>query len=211
MYEQIDLWSCEKSHDPQFWKTIPLIDGEIVFYPEFFTSEESDRFYLELDRDTQWKQDSIKIFGRSILLPRLTAWYGDSGKSYTYSGIAMHPTPWTKTLLEIKSRIEEVAGIQFNSVLLNKYRTGKDSVAWHSDDEVELGLNPIIGSVSFGGTRRFVLKHKERKEVEKISIDLTHGSFLLMRGNTQDSWQHQIPKTAKAVESRINLTFRVII
>ncbi len=210
MYEQIDLWSYEGNYAQHHRESISLID-DVLFYPEFFNLEESDQLYLELDQTTRWQQESINIFGKLMPLPRLTAWYGDAGKSYVYSGIEMYPDPWTKTLLEIKSRVEKVTHAKFNSVLLNKYRTGKDSVAWHSDDEVELGLNPIIGSVSFGGTRRFVLKHKERKEVEKISIDLTHGSFLLMRGNTQDSWQHQIPKTAKAVESRINLTFRVII
>ena len=153
---------------------------------------------------------TIKLYGKLVPIPRLTAWYGDSGKSYTYSKIAMSPEPWTPTLLAIKSKVEVLLGVQFNSVLLNFYRSGSDSVAWHSDDESELGENPVIGSVSFGGTRRFVFRHKYRKELNK-EVDLSHGTFLVMKGTTQHFWQHQIPKTVKKVEPRINLTFRVII
>jgi alkylated DNA repair dioxygenase AlkB len=142
-------------------------------------------------------------------LPSLTAWYGDEGKSYTYSGIEQHPIPWTPTLFLIKTRIEKIAEVRFNSVLLNLYRDGRDSVAWHSNNESELGQNPVIGSVSFGATRRFSLKHKKNKEHE-IEIDLPHGTFLLMRGETQHYWRHQISKTTKDVRPRINLTFRII-
>ncbi|WP_242065423.1 alpha-ketoglutarate-dependent dioxygenase AlkB [Trichocoleus sp. FACHB-262] len=192
---------------PQLWE---MPDANIVFYEQLFSAEESDRLFAKLDLEIQWQQDYIHVFGKTIPLPRLTAWYGEAGKSYIYSDIEMHPAAWTSTLLEIKAKVEAHSGVTFNSVLLNQYRTGQDSVAWHSDDEPELGQNPIIGSVSFGGTRRFILRHKYQKEQAKVSIDLTHGSFLLMRGTTQHFWQHQISKTAKLVKPRINLTFRVI-
>lgn len=214
MYEQMELWSCPESkineEDSHLQKTIIVsMDGEVIFYKDFFNIDESDELFAELYSGTQWQQDTIQIFGKCTPLPRLTAWYGDEGKSYTYSGIEQHPQPWTPTLSSIKARIEKVADVTFNSVLLNLYRHGKDSVSWHSDDEPELGKNPIIGSVSFGETRRFSLKHKQIKD-RKVEIDLPHGSFLLMRDETQHYWRHQISKTTKAVSPRINLTFRII-
>jgi len=152
----------------------------------------------------------MNVYGKEVNLPRKTAWYGDSNKSYTFSGIHLEPEPWTPTLLQVKERIEEVAEVEFNSVLLNLYRSGSDGISWHTDAERELGENPVIGSVSFGETRRFIFRHRYDKEV-KSEVDLTHGSFLLMAGETQHFWQHQIPKTSRKIEARINLTFRVII
>lgn len=189
-------------------ETIMSHDGEVVLYRNFFGIERSDRYFQTLLHETPWRQDHLQIFAKSIPLPRLTAWYGDA--PYTYSGIQMQPLSWTPTLLEIKSRIEPLAEVEFNSVLLNLYRSGQDSVAWHSDDEPELGQNPVIGSVSFGATRRFAFKHKRDRSQKAISLDLTPGSFLLMRGTTQHDWLHQIPKTQKLIQPRINLTFRVI-
>jgi len=188
---------------------LALPDGDVAVYQTFFDTQQSDRFFSELYSNTKWSQEFFKLYGKSVPIPRLTAWYGDEGKSYTYSKITMHPQPWTPALEEIKAQVESVAKIKFNSVLLNLYRHGKDSVAWHSDDEPELGENPLIASVSFGSTRRFMLKHKYKGEL-KAEIALTHGSCLIMQGTTQHCWLHQIPKTAKAVEPRINLTFRVI-
>ncbi len=185
-------------------------DGDVLFYEKFFDRPESDVLYKVLRAHIGWQQDTIKVYGKSHPLPRLTAWYGDFGKSYTYSGIPMRPHPWSPELLKIKQRIEAKAGVAFSSVLLNLYRTGQDSVSWHRDDELELGKNPIIGSVSFGETRVFQLRHLTRKDLHKVDIPLTHGSFLLMRGPTQHHWEHQIPKTSRAVKPRINLTFRVI-
>lgn len=211
MYEQISLWQPAKEFQQLFPRALVMPEADVVFYDKVFNLENSDRLYAELEQNIQWRQDYIKVFGKSVPLPRLTAWYGEPGKSYTYSGIEMHPQPWTSTLLAIKSKIEDLAGVRFNSVLLNQYRTGQDGVAWHSDDEPELGQNPVIGSVSFGGTRRFVFKHKYQKELNKVPVDLTHGSFLLMKGTTQHFWQHQVPKTSRAGQSRINLTFRIII
>ena len=185
-------------------------DGDVLFFEHLFNRVEADLLYQNLHTAIQWQQDKIKLYGKTIDLPRLTAWYGDPGKTYTYSGIPMRPHAWTPDLLRIKKRIEEEAEVEFSSVLLNLYRTGQDSVNWHSDNEKELGRNPVIGSVSFGETRVFQLRHLIRKELQRVDIPLSHGSFLLMRGTTQHYWEHQIPKTSKAVESRINLTFRVI-
>jgi alkylated DNA repair dioxygenase AlkB len=183
--------------------------GEALFFPGFFTKTDSDRLFDRLMNSTEWKQDKIRFYGKLIDLPRLTAWYGDIDKAYKYSGIPMNPLPWTESLLEIKTRIESVAKIRFSSVLLNQYRDGKDGVAWHCDDEPELGVNPTIGSVSFGSTRAFKLRSLTDKSIIE-KIDLSHGSFLLMRGETQHKWEHEIPKTAKPTKTRINLTFRVI-
>jgi alkylated DNA repair dioxygenase AlkB len=191
--------------------TIPLQlpDADIVFYPSLLDGQESDRLFTQLSEAIDWRQDWITIYGRSMPQPRLTAWYGDRGKSYTYSGITMHPSPWTHTLLDLKAKAEDVSGVVFNSVLLNLYRDGNDSMGWHSDDEPELGDNPVIGSLSLGGTRRFMLRHRSEKGL-KHQLELTSGSFLLMQGTTQHYWQHHIPKTKRPVPPRINLTFRVI-
>ena len=185
-------------------------DGEVSIYPQFFKQQKSDRFFDKLNRNLEWRQDQIKVFGKEIRIPRLNAWYGDEGKTYTYSGNCMSPLPWTPALILIKEKIEQEIGLNFNSVLANQYRDGKDSVSWHSDDEPELGINPVIASVSFGETRRFQLRHKSNKELEKIEIALTHGSLLIMKGTTQHYWKHQIPKTAKNIGTRINLTFRMV-
>jgi alkylated DNA repair dioxygenase AlkB len=209
-YQQLNLLQLSPALPRSTPETFPIPNGDLVFYRDFFTPEDSDRYLENLDRTIQWQQDHITIYNQQIPLPRLTAWYGDAGKSYTYSGITMQPHAWTDVLLQIKERVEVVVGRQFNTVLLNYYRNGRDGVAWHSDDEPELGENPVIASVSFGGTRRFWLKHKHQKQLDKVAIDLTHGSLLLMQGTTQRFWLHQISKTMKAVQPRINLTFRSI-
>jgi alkylated DNA repair dioxygenase AlkB len=188
---------------------LPMQDADVRYYPALFAPHEADALLATLRDDTDWRSDDIIMFGKAVPQPRLTAWYGDSGKSYTYSGLTMQPMPWTKTLLEIKSRIEPLAGVAFNSVLLNYYRTGTDSMSWHSDDEPELGINPVIGSLSLGAERVFHFKHCTL-DVERPRIVLQHGSFLLMAGSTQHHWMHQLPKTAKPVGPRINLTFRVV-
>lgn len=217
MYEQTNLWESleglenTKRQNRLPFETLAMPDADVIFHRCLFSQKESDYFFAELHKNINWKQELIIIYGKPVPIPRLTAWYGDSGKSYNYSKIAMNPEPWTDILLKIKSEIESIAGVNFNSVLLNLYRNGSDSVAWHSDDEPELGTNPVIASVSFGGTRRFVFKHKYKKELDKIEINLTHGSFLVMKGTTQHLWQHQVPKTTKSAQPRINLTFRLIV
>ncbi|MBF2007018.1 MAG: alpha-ketoglutarate-dependent dioxygenase AlkB [Chlorogloeopsis fritschii C42_A2020_084] len=188
---------------------LSMPDADVIFYHNFFNQQESDELFQILLKEIQWRQDKMKIYGKEVNLPRKTAWHGDRDKSYTFSGIHLQPEPWTPTLLQVKEKVEEIAKVQFNSVLLNLYRNGNDGISWHTDAEPELGKNPVIGSVSFGGARRFMFRHKDNKELKK-EIELTHGSFLLMAGTTQHFWQHQIPKTSKKVQPRINLTFRVI-
>jgi alkylated DNA repair dioxygenase AlkB len=185
-------------------------DADVCIYRDFFTREESDNIFQELLDTIKWQQDTIKYYGKEVNLPRLTAWYGDSGAYYTYSNISMHPHAWTPILSHIKGRIEKVAYANFNSVLLNLYRHGKDSVSWHQDNEPELGKNPIIASVSFGAVRLFQFKHKFKKDLSRFDTELTHGSLLIMKGSTQQFWQHKIPKTRRKVGKRINLTFRMI-
>jgi alkylated DNA repair dioxygenase AlkB len=188
---------------------LPMRDANVRFYPAFFDTDEAESLFYELADTIQWKQENARFGGKSVPLPRLTAWYGDAGKTYRYSGITVNPLPWTPTLLMIKERVEAVSSVRFNSVLLNYYRSERDSVAWHSDDEPELGTNPVIASVSFGATRKFQFKHKTDADL-RASIDLTPGSLLLMAGATQHFWKHQIPKTTRPHGGRINLTFRVI-
>ena len=195
--------------NPKDVEEIPIQDGELRLYPHIFSPEERGTFFNQLKEKVNWQQEEIKLYGRKIPLPRLTAWFGDEGKTYMYSGITVEPEPWTPILLEIKSKIEEVSNVKFNSVLLNYYRNERDSVSWHSDDEPELGKNPIIGSVSFGDVRTFQLKHKTDKSL-KISRDLPDGSYLEMAGSTQHHWLHQIPKRTRKIGPRINLTFRTI-
>jgi alkylated DNA repair dioxygenase AlkB len=184
-------------------KVFDIPDAELILYEHFFNAEESNRFYQTLLKDTAWNQELITIHGQTHLTPRLTAWYGKRRNGNDAS-------PLTPALQEIKNKVEHRAGIHFTTVLLNLYRTGKDSVAWHSDQEKEYGKNPAIGSVSFGETRPFRIRHKFRKDLEKIDIPLSHGSFLWMAGPMQHFWEHQIPKTARDIKPRINLTFRVV-
>lgn len=185
-----------------------LPDADIRLYHEFFNVEESARLFARLESEIVWQQDQIRMFGKQMLIPRLNAWYGDADKSYTYSGIHLKPHPWNEDLLWIKDRIEKETGLTFTSVLLNLYRSGNDSMGWHADDEPELGPNPNIASVSFGASRMFQMRHVSKKIRTKIPLD--NGSLLLMQGSTQHYWQHQIPKTSKVLDSRINLTFRSI-
>ncbi|MDJ0703135.1 MAG: alpha-ketoglutarate-dependent dioxygenase AlkB [Leptolyngbyaceae cyanobacterium MO_188.B28] len=215
MYTQLNLlensefFSNTESQSQFTIEQLSISDADLTIYPSLFSKRKSDELFTELYNHIDWQQEFIQIYNKSIPIPRLTAWHGDKGTQYTYSNIEMEPLPWTLPLLEIKRKIEPLSGVQFNSVLLNLYRDGKDSVAWHSDDEPELGVNPVIGSVSFGGSRRFVLKHRHKRSL-KQDIELAHGDFLVMRGTTQHFWRHQIPKTKKPVDPRINLTFRTI-
>lgn len=190
------------------FELISITDGLLKWMPRMYSRTEADRYLSDLQVDIEWKQQSIKIFGKETLQPRLTAWYGDSDAVYTYSGLRFEPLPWSPLLLRLKRDIEEKSGHQFNSVLLNLYRDGQDSMGWHSDDEAELGDNPVIGSLNFGASRKFHLRHKFDKEEPKQSFELSHGSLLVMEGRTQHYWQHQVPKTKRIVGKRVNLTFR---
>lgn len=188
---------------------LAMPDAEVVYFPHFFSFEESAALFRQLQEKIDWQQDSIKLYGKTIPLPRLTAWYGEEGKNYQYSGIKMQPKAWNEELLLIKNKIEQATTNQFNSVLLNFYRHGQDSMAWHADNEPELGKNPAIASVSFGQERIFKFKHRKNADL-KAQITLENGSLLLMAGETQHYWLHQIPKSTQSMQPRINLTFRII-
>lgn len=185
-------------------------DAEIVYYPHFYDLIQSDLLFQKLLKTIPWQQDDIKVYGKVHAQPRLTALFGNDGKSYSYSNIIMQPHSWNTVLLDLKQKVAAVSATEFTTVLLNLYRDGKDSNGWHADNEKELGKNPIIASLSFGVERYFHLQHNKDKNL-KLKILLEHGSLLVMKGTTQHYWKHQIPKTAKPIGSRINLTFRSII
>ena len=189
--------------------TFDIPDAEIEYYPNFFDSIRAIEVLERLKEEIPWQQDSITVFGKTHPQPRLTALFGNEGKSYSYSNIVMKPHKWNPLLMAIKNEVEEVCNAHFSTVLLNYYRDGKDSNGWHADNERELGRNPVIASVSFGAERNFHLQHNTIKE-QKLKIVLEHGSLLIMKGVTQHFWKHQIPKTAKPIGPRINLTFRII-
>ena len=190
-------------------------DGEVYHLPNYYTPQQSDMFMSALTDKVKWQQDKIKMYGKEHNIPRLTSWYSLGGLPYTYSGIKMSPNKidfdelsliHSGLLLQLYNMgIDE----SLNSVLLNLYRDGKDSVSWHSDDEKELGSFPTIVSLTFGATRTFKLRHKLFPS-STIDIPLTAGSLLIMTGETQQHWEHSVPKTAKEIGSRINLTFRTI-
>jgi alkylated DNA repair dioxygenase AlkB len=192
-------------------KPVSLVDGDARLIPEFLTHPQSDAYLAELMEFVDWTCHVIRIRGRQVASPRLSAWYGDPDALYSYSGLSLEPRPWLPILLELKARIEALCGAPFNSVLLNLYRDGADSMGWHSDNERELGERPLIASLSLGATRRFRLRHRQRKEVEPVAIDLENGSLLIMQGDTQRYWKHQLPKSKRVAEPRVNLTFRNIV
>lgn len=186
-----------------------LPDAEVIYIPHFLDTVQSYDLYQHLLNETPWRSDSITLFGKTHLQPRLTAFYGTDDLSYSYSNIKMKANSWTSILLKLKAEIEKKAETTFNCVLINLYRDGKDSMGWHADDEKELGLNPIIASITLGSERFFHLKHNKLADV-KCKIKLENGSLLLMKGTTQHFYKHQIPKTAQVIGPRINLTFRTI-
>jgi alkylated DNA repair dioxygenase AlkB len=185
-------------------------DGEALFYPGILSAEESDNYFKELLRDTPWTQQTIKIYDKEMLQPRLTAFYGDNARELLYSENSLPALPWTLPLLRLKEKVEYISDVRFTHALLNLYRDGKDSVAWHRDKEKVWGPEPIIGSLSLGAARTFQFRtYSDKKNIR--SIELTPGSFLLMRGLTQKMWEHQIPKTNKRIGARINITFRILV
>lgn len=203
--DQLDLFGSNKPKDG-----VPVIipNGEYVYYPHFFEKLMAD-VYLQKFVDTiKWKQESMNMYGKQVHFPRLTSWYGDNDKPYSFSGITLNPHPWSAELLTIKNIIEPICEISFNSVLLNLYRNGNDSISWHTDAEKELGRNPIIASVNFGAERKFQIKHNQTGETHEIV--LKNGSLLIMRGELQHYWKHQVPKQKAINKPRVNLTFRVI-
>ena len=208
--ESLDFFLPPPDRDSEAVEKIDLPDAEVLLFRNLFSKNEADALFEELRQEVSWKQEKINLYGKEYALPRLTAWYGEPNKTYIYSGITVEASPWIPVILKIKERIERVSAskVIFNSVLLNLYRDGSDGVSWHADDEPELGEDPVIGSVSLGEERSFQMKHKTDKNVENEQILLENGSYLLMQGPTQHHWLHQIPKSKRSMNERINLTFR---
>ena len=190
-------------------ENIPVENGALTLLQGVFPEWESQKLFVRLLDEISWQQPLIHVAGKKLRIPRLQAWHGDTKARYHYSGLSLDPAAWTELLLLIKTRVEQVSNTVFNSLLLNRYRDGRDSVGWHSDDEVELGRNPTIASLSLGATRSFRLQHKNRPEL-KVKLELQQGSVLVMAGELQHHWRHQLPKTQKPVGERVNLTFRRI-
>lgn len=227
-------YHCEFNEELNVY-IIKIPNGEILYAEHFFDEKISDRsleYFLENDsfdwktanwrefdkeqlekvkfKNINWHHDKLKMYGKEVFLPRYSAWYGDNDKSYSYSGITLQPNKWNNGLLFLKEQIEKIANINFNSVLMNWYRDGDDYINWHTDAEKELGKNPVIGSVNFGATRRFLIRRSEDNSI-KLEFSLKHGTLLIMKGELQHFWQHSVPKEKKVKQTRINLTFRTIV
>jgi alkylated DNA repair dioxygenase AlkB len=200
----MDLFSTEG--DGAVLVPIPIEDGALAMLVHLPFPVSTDDVLARLVAETPWRADTIVVYGKRHLQPRLTAWYGNG--SYTYSGLTLHPLPPTPLLAQLQEVVERVTGHRYNSVLLNYYRDGADSMGMHSDDEAELGPQPVIASLSFGATRTFILRHRSSKRT--IKLDLTDGSLLLMAGALQKNWLHGINKTMRPLGPRINLTFRYV-
>jgi alkylated DNA repair dioxygenase AlkB len=199
----MNLFSQEK----QYYN---LPNAELIYIPDFFSKQESDSYFKTIEAETNWQHDDITVFGKTYKQPRLTALFGESNQAYGYSNIVMYPEAFTPTLKMIKAQIETIANHKFNTLLINLYRDGSDSNGWHADNEKELGINPIIASVSFGEARPFHFKHRVLKD-QRHKIILEHGSLLILKGEMQHHWLHQIAKTKKEIKPRINLTFRTLV
>lgn len=190
-------------------KNLLPYDGKLYLIKNFFPTDAADHLFDTLLNNLAWQEEQIFLYGRWVKVPRLMCWYGDKGASYQYSGVIHHPLPWTKPLAEIKHKIESTYQHSFNSVMANLYRSGSDSMGCHADDEKELGKNPTIASLSLGEERLLKFRHSKRKKA--LDVVLSHGDLLLMCGEIQHHWKHELPKTKKAKTERINLTFRKII
>ena len=188
---------------------IDIPDGELYYIPNYIPELEAQTIYRELYHQTPWRQDEVTVFGKKYQQPRLTALFADVPLPYSYAGLTLYPVPFLPILNTLRQQISRDTSITFNSCLLNLYRDGRDSNGWHADNEKELGMNPWIASLSFGEERSFRLKHRYDKS-QKLKMDLIVGSLVLMGGKLQQYWLHQIPKTAKMVQPRINATFRFL-
>ena len=181
----------------------------VTLYHEVLSDEESSAYFLALKSGIHWQQRSIRLFGKQVMQPRLIAWHGDPEAIYRYSGDTWYPEPWIPTLQALRQRCEDISKTTFNSVLLNLYRDGNDAMGWHADDEPELGHEPVIASLNLGCSRRFDLRHRHSGETHKVWLPA--GSLLVMAGATQQHWRHQLPRSKKITQPRLNLTFRRII
>ena len=189
---------------------IPVIGDGLRYAEMFLPPDTADGLLQALLAQVPWRQSEIRLYGRLMREPRLGCWMGDASAVYRYSGTLFTPVPWIEPVLSLKQAVEAASGHRFNSVLLNYYRDGQDAMGWHSDDEPELGGQPVIASVSLGGVRRFLLREK-RKGARSFGLALAHGSLLLMHGDLQRLYQHALPRTLRSVDARVNLTFRKIL
>jgi alkylated DNA repair dioxygenase AlkB len=184
------------------------VDGELYLIKQFYPYTEADRLFQQLLTELAWQEESIFLYGRWVKVPRLMCWYGDKDASYQYSHVVHQPLPWTTSLKTIQQQVENISGYRFNSVLGNLYRDGNDSMGCHAGDELELGKNPVIVSLSLGDSRLLKFKHQQQKIT--LDVPLEHGDLLIMAGALQNHWQHSLPKTRLKKSARINLTFRTI-
>lgn len=187
---------------------LDLPDAELVWHPHPGLGRRPEAWFDWLERSLAWREESIQLFGRRYRQPRLLAWYGDAGASYRYSGVVHEPLPWLPELERLRRRVERLTGARFNSMLANLYRHERDSMGLHADDEPELGPRPVIASLSFGQTRTLRLRHRQRGDLKPVRLPLTSGSLLVMRGDTQRYWKHEVPKERSPCGPRVNLTFR---
>lgn len=196
---------------------LPALPEGFLYIPDFLSRQWADELLVQLLQETFWSQPRIRVYGQWHPIPRLQAWMGDPGSSYTYSGLVQTPLPWHPAVALLNAELTDtpldigaaLPPLRFNSVLLNCYRDGKDAMGWHSDDEAELGPTPVIASISLGEPRRFALRRKGDSKMAH-AWELAHGSLLIMYGNSQRDWQHAVPRSARHQQSRINLTFRTI-
>ncbi len=195
---------------PNALESVPLPGADVSYFRYFDLGVPPEEMLLALIDETPWRQENVKVWGKTFPQPRLVAWYGDPGHRYSYSGISLNPLPWTDRIASVKARVEELVQARFNSVLLNYYRDQNDSMGMHSDDEKELGPRPIIASLSLGAERSFLLKSKIDPGAKLIRLPLASGSLLLMKGDTQKNYKHGIGKESRSLGPRVNLTFRVI-
>lgn len=189
----------------------PLDDGELTYLPGFLNGHEATELLIQLSADIAWRQEQITLYGKTVNTPRLQAFQGAPGLCYRYSRLSLTSTPWHPAIAALLPTLTQYSAAPFNCVLLNLYRHGNDAMGWHSDNEPELGPNPVIASLSLGQSRRFLLRHKQFPQQKKKELTLNHGDLLIMSGSTQHHWQHSVPRTRKPLAPRINLTFRHII
>ena len=183
-------------------------DGELYLEQHYIPCVQANALHRELLDGLIWQEETIRIYGKSMLSPRRVCWYGDPNAVYTYSGIRHIPLPWPESLLALRNKLQLFTGKPLNAVLGNHYRDGNDSVDWHADKERELGSTPFLASLSLGDSRVFKIRHNKTKET--VSIELNSGSLLLMGGKLQNNWRHSVPKTKRHKNSRINLSFRYV-
>ncbi|MDI3262623.1 MAG: alpha-ketoglutarate-dependent dioxygenase AlkB [Fulvimonas sp.] len=198
------------------WQRLALADARLCLAPAWLPAARADALFAELHATLPWTVHSLRLFGREVAAPRLSAWIGDADAHYAYSGTRFAPQSWTPALAGLRDALQRVCGARFNSVLANLYRDGRDAMGWHSDDEPELGARPLIASVSLGAPRRFLLRRRRPRgepaqPADTLALELPHGSLLLMAGDTQRHYRHALPRTRAAVGARINLTFRLIL